>query len=531
MTPGAAEVAYRRLRAPTGNGELLLEPPLSAAAELLARNCATFQAPLAIAGRPYAEVRAAARAQLLSAARAYTRSYRDVPKLPPDTGPIFMGGHQPQLFHPGVWVKNFVLGQLAAAHGGVAVNLTIDNDVARTLAVRVPGGTAQNPLLESAPLDGVAADLPFEERAIQDRSLFQSFAQRVQKQIAPLVANPLVGAYWPLVLERAQQTDRIGACLAQARHQLEGDWGLQSLEIPQSVVCELPAFSLFAADLLARLPEFAAAHNRALAEYRQVHRLRNAAQPLPDLAQEDGWLEAPFWVWSRDNPRRKRLFAQLRSGTCTLTDRAGWTATVELALGAGLAELAKQGIRLRTRALTTTLFARLLLSDLFVHGIGGAKYDQIADALVAQFYQVPPPAFLVATATLRLPIANSARVPSDGHVLQRRLWQLTHQPERFEGAFSAACREPQSAAARWLAQKRAALASVPLPENRRAFARTIREANAQLQPCVAALRAQTEAELQRASEAERVAAILASREYAFCLFPADTIRPFLTARH
>ena len=44
-----------------------------------------------------------------------------------------------------------------------------------------------------------------------------------------------------------------------------------------------------------------------------------------------------------------------------------------------LAELSSRGIKLRTRALTTTLFARLVLSDMFLHGIGGAKYDQVTD--------------------------------------------------------------------------------------------------------------------------------------------------------
>ena len=41
--------------------------------------------------------------------------------------------------------------------------------------------------------------------------------------------------------------------------------------------------------------------------------------------------------------------------------------------------LPSRGIRLRTRALTTTLFARYVLGDLFVHGIGGAKYDELGD--------------------------------------------------------------------------------------------------------------------------------------------------------
>ena len=56
------------------------------------------------------ELTAATRRELLTVATEYTASYRDV-RRPSDTAawiaaPIIMGGHQPNLFHPGVWLKN-----------------------------------------------------------------------------------------------------------------------------------------------------------------------------------------------------------------------------------------------------------------------------------------------------------------------------------------------------------------------------------------------------------------------------------------
>src|SRR5262249_2863990 len=49
---------------------------------------------------------------------------------------------------------------------------------------------------------------------------------------------------------------------------------------------------------------------------------------------------------------------------------------------------------------------RLFLADLFVHGIGGGKYDEITDELVRRFYGGEPPDFLVLSATLWLPVAH-----------------------------------------------------------------------------------------------------------------------------
>ena len=48
--------------------------------------------------------------------------------------------------------------------------------------------------------------------------------------------------------------------------------------------------------------------------------------------------------------------------------------------------LAGAGCKVRSRALTTTLFARLLLADLFLHGIGGGKYDELTDELMRRFF-------------------------------------------------------------------------------------------------------------------------------------------------
>ena len=56
--------------------------------------------------------------------------------------------------------------------------------------------------------------------------------------------------------------------------------------------------------------------------------------------------------------------------------------------------LEAEGFKVRTRALTTTLFARLFLADLFIHGIGGAKYDELTDAILRRFYGFEPPRFL-----------------------------------------------------------------------------------------------------------------------------------------
>src|SRR5262249_11036111 len=120
MTAVAA-LEYRRMRAPREDGQSLIAPALAEVADLLAaqeqRRTSAAYADYDLQGRALGDISHAARVDLIEAALAYTRAYRDV--RVPSTSRILLAGHQPQLFHPGVWLKNFVLSHLGSLHGAV----------------------------------------------------------------------------------------------------------------------------------------------------------------------------------------------------------------------------------------------------------------------------------------------------------------------------------------------------------------------------------------------------------------------------
>jgi hypothetical protein len=535
MSAGEIGPIRRRLRAPREHGGTLIEPPLQQLGALLLHNAGLRRtAQCQVAGLALADLAAQARRELLDAAREATAQYRDVPRLPAQ-GPLLLAGHQPQLFHAGVWFKNFVLGGLAAARGGVGINLVIDSDTLRTPSIRVPGGSVEQPTARSIPFDAPGAEIPFEERAILDRALFESFAHRALEELRPLIAEPLLREFWPLAIGRSRATDNLGACLAQSRHMLEGTWGLTTLELPQSRVCQLPSFHWFAAHLLLELPRLREVYNRSLLEYRRIYRVRSKNHPAPELAAEEGWLEAPFWIWTQDDPRRRRLFVRRQAGRLMLSNRAG----VEVELPAdmartvdALAGLPARRIKLRTRALITTLWARLALGDLFLHGIGGAKYDQLTDLILERFFHVPPPAFLTVTATLRLPISRTGVDQADLRQAQSTLRDMEFHPERWleqhPGEVAAADRQRVDQLKR---TKAAWIATSQTRENARQRCREIRAANQELAHWTERLRSAALARREALLQQRRAEAVLASREYAFCLFPEQTLRDFLLEFH
>jgi hypothetical protein len=344
----------------------------------------------------------------------------------------------------------------------------------------------------------------------------------------------MVAELWPLVMGRCAGQNNLGLRLAQGRHALEETWHNETLELPQSAVCRLPEFAWFVAHLLANLPRFWKAHNDSLADYRRAHHMRNRAQPVPDLAASDGWLEAPFWIWSSEDPERRPLFAKQAGDTVVVTDRNKQKFTLSLsadrdasAAAEQLADLSSRGIKLRTRALTTTLFARLVLSDLFLHGIGGAKYDQVTDGIVQRFFGFEPPLFATVSATLRLPIAQQPGDASGVEQWQQRLRELRYHPEQFvesNGDVGGASKS----AAELIAAKRRWVETVKTPENAAERHRGIAAANLGLQPFVARLREKIERERDELLQRKRDEAILRSREYSFCLYPRENFDSLLT---
>jgi hypothetical protein len=520
---------YRRLHAPREDGSALVEPPFDQVGPAVSRNLrhrSRFH--YDVQGRSLAQLSQQARRELLDEARRWTAAYRDVTPASTDpAGPIFLAGHQPELFHPGVWFKNFALGRVAQQHGAAAVNLVIDSDTLKTPTLRVPGGDAANPQIEAVPFDRPGPRIAYEERSILDCPLFLDFGRRAAARIGPLVADPLLRRYWPMVAARSQHTHNLGECFAQSRHQLEGQWGLQTLEIPQSKVCDSEAFLWFVVHLLAQLTHFHEIYNQAVHEYRRTHRIRNAAHPVPDLAAEAPWLEAPLWVWSTDDPQRRRVYAHASGRETILSDRSGLE--IRLALGPDsdgaraveqLVDWGRRGVKIRSRALITTLWARLVLGDLFLHGIGGAKYDQVTDALVERFFGLQPPEIMVLSATLHLPIERPGATDDELRAIRDQLRELSWHPEKFLAGQVSALAPLLDAKRRWIE-------TVPTPQIAHERWRELRRINEALQPGLADRRQQLLDRRATVTRAVRAESVLTSREYGSCLYPETTLQNFL----
>ena len=388
---------YPRWRAPTGEGELLVWSAGASLGEDAAANRAMLDAAgLSIGGAQLRDL------------RRQNKAFISVP----EGAAVVMTGHQVELHHAGVWVKNAVIHQAAQRLGEAgqearAVHLAVDTDQPKHLALRYPTETPEGWQMRGVPVSEEAG-------ACAWAGLLE---MPTPMHLAGLVAElerlgsawgyemPAVG-YLEVLRSLSLEAGPLVQHMTHASHRLEWEMGLRHDALMASGVWASPGFLLFAHELASRAGEFAASYNAALAEYRSEKAIRSVGRPMPDLPTSDDRVELPFWLDHLSTGERTRPQVRRTGGRWVLSLPAG-----EMAFEAGRAAedsvqelkqaLRASNCRLSPRALTLTLFCRVFLADLFVHGIGGGEYDQVTDRIVRRFFGIEPPVFAVATATMR----------------------------------------------------------------------------------------------------------------------------------
>jgi hypothetical protein len=552
--------ARRRFRAPAEDGAALIDPPLSEVPALVEANRAKLEQFDRTAGFS-ATFRTAARSNAL--VKAYGANEHRAEALA--LLPFILTGHQPELYHPGVWLKNFVASSIAKALRGCALNLCIDTDYVRRTGIAVPSKAADGTSrVVDVPFDLAGREMPWEHRRVLDESVFRQFtaavhaafdSQRVRDD-SPLLVDRLwdhvvssadeqasamrqrfvepafAGRGLPesVIASQSFRSVRLASSLTEGRHRLEKERGLTVAELPLSTATLNTFFLTFADSLLCRHRELHGIYNAVLAEYRIANRVRNHLHPIPDLARDGDWYEMPFWLWTFQSKERQRAFVkQVKSGW-ELTDRGGLTFDSVLLRDSAHSSLplTDRHIVFRPRALITTMYARLVLSDLFIHGIGGAKYDELTDEIIRRFFGIEPPAYLTATATFRLPIERPNVSADDVRASARRIRDLRFRPESFVNepllVNSPAIKSELESLAD---EKRSYLQNHKLLRGSRDVFAGLDRLNRAMHDLLRPVEEQLRREHARLIEDERRARLLSSREFSFVLFPEDYLVPRL----
>lgn len=454
-------------------------------------------------------------------------------------GLVFMTGHQPAFFHPGVWAKSIAASSLAQSAGGQAHFLVVDSDVPHRIAIPWPDDS--EPLCRTRASAVAAAangrsyehltDIPTEDYA----ALFAGVPE-------PWRSSDTAFSLFEAGFLHSKAADQ------QGRVDYVEHWMAGILAIEQELDAASPSFVrvsdlftpaaatdhesalAFAAHLLLDAEAFATAYNMALDKYRTRRGIRGQHHPIPDLLIADDHIELPFWLVHPLQPRERLAVSRESGGEICLwsgAKLAGVVSPSDLRDDCSAAIAGAIGDwQIRPRALAQTMFARLFACDLFIHGIGGAKYDQITDDIIRAFFGIEPPAYACISATLRLPLRRYEIGNSELRDLRHKARDLRYNPQRYlpdDGS------EPKI---RHLITERAAAIKasnrlrLERPKDRSARLATfndIRQANAELMRAVPNLREQTTRQITEVVARSAHNRITTNREWFFALHPRNDL--------
>ncbi|MFH1747808.1 MAG: hypothetical protein ABIG44_12305 [Planctomycetota bacterium] len=411
----AATVCSPRLRVPSEHLGILVDPTAAQVRDMLARAGSDNLQNISILDRPLAQWRAQLRRRLNLA------------------GPVVVTGHQPEFFHAGVLAKLIAVWKLATTTGGSAVFLSVDADMPKHGGVIVPQRADDDLRRVEIALPGYDPRQTYEDQADMPQEKWSEFFSRVamlyehsDTSLLPAFSEAWLGG----------GTDEINFCdaISRGRAALEQTLGLDGItELRISQLCDSPEFRAFARHLMLHAPRLAGDYNTALADYRRRHRLRSPLRPVPALATSGELTEVPLWISRSAEPRRRLYVSHVGDMVRVFADRqlVGEFAKADLAAVDAPWRFEAEGWRLRPRALTLSAFARLFLADLFIHGVGGARYDEITDDYLRRFLNVTPPPMCTVSATLHLPLPRTNVSRSDLLAARRQSRDIHFNPQRY----------------------------------------------------------------------------------------------------
>lgn len=519
-------MVHQRPATPHGHGELLARPAFGTWPELLeSSHVRLASAETLVGGVPLARLRADARREAVAEAIAFSRRMAvGIEEPPAEPGLVALTGHQPELFHPGVWIKHFLLDELCRKTGAVGIDLVVDTDGFDSVTLNAPClhprvGRCSQTLVMGGP------HATFVGTRVPDVDAVDAFCEGGEAMVASLPAPAIArhfAEYCACLRSSALETKNLGELLTFARRRYEAQAETTYLELPVSRMAGTAAYLRFASHMLLDAAAFARDHNAELGAYRARTKTRSNAQPFPDLRTEGAAIEAPFWFVTDSG--REPVWVESQSDVLVL--RAGKERVTRVAMDHdSLVSALRVAPVLAPRALTLTAFARLVLGDLFIHGVGGGRYDSVTDAVIRRYFAIEPPPYAVASMTMYLPLGAHIVTEHEVSLARHRLHRLEHNPDAMldEVEFDDA---EESARAQALAREKAeAVDSIKLPgADKKALGTRIRDINAELttllEPVEKAIREEV-AFLEGQCAASEV---LTDRTYPFCLWSPTEVQ-------
>ncbi len=318
--------------------------------------------------------------------------------------PIIANGHQPEFQHPGILFKDLLIHKIAGLTGGLPLHIVVDTDqfeMSYAYPERLEVGFAH---LKTLHLKDAANRVYSQSELSQDERAELTSIIKSQIEEAKYFINPKIQTELVKILNRKLELLKTCQYLFEINETIREEFyqsrGIHIYRINVSELVKLHSFKVLVETIREHLDDFMQVYNQSLIDYRKEHKIKNHAQPIPNLVSG----EMPFWIL--DPATKKRNVMRVEDSldnACILP-----------------------------KAVTLTMFLRLFMTDFFIHGKGGGRYEEVSEHIIKEFFKIEAAPYEVASATMNLNKTEWFPVPDvDEKELELKLRDAVYSPEKF----------------------------------------------------------------------------------------------------
>jgi hypothetical protein len=529
---------------PKKDKEILIKPAYDDIPGLIDSNIEKFKSyKFNISGIPFPEFRKHSRTEILEKSEEYSewiwsicsklkigrkRDSSDFHNPCTPDKPIIQTGYPPIIAHPGILIKDSLVNTIAEKTKGIGINMVVDNDTCHDNRLNIPNINRLESSTEKIEFIPNLQGLAFEEAGHTNLTQLTTFKKDVLRALSNPDMKDTFTNFIDMGIKLCKEIQRLSDLFTSARCAYLQRFDISNLEIPVSLICETESFLNFFLHITKDIRNFARIYNAKLKEYRKLKRINSKANPLPDLKEKGHVVELPFWIWKENEPR-KQLFATIVKDKQINLMYENIIVTSLDFCGNGnqsgnlkkLKTLISTGIKIRPKAIVNTMYSRMFFSDLFIHGVGGAKYDLITDEIIRTFFGVEPPGYAMITATLYLPYKPHNVSAEDVRKLKHVIKDMDYNPERYASGETMEDAEMKS-----MVNEKEKLITAEMHDSEaklRTFNR-LKQLNRLMKEKITPLIETKEKETEEVEKKLRYNSIVMHREYPFCIYPESMLR-------
>jgi len=404
-------------------------------------------------------------------------------------------GHQVYIFHPGIWAKIIFLNFFKDFE---KIFITNDSDVKEGIFIDIPiFKNKWRKIREYIYFN--SEEKPFEEydfKKFEEGILYFSKNLNEIKEFLRKDIREKIEIF----MEKLKEEKNPVLSLTNARKFFEKEKDYEEIKV--SDFSREENFLKFFLYFFYEIEKIFEIYNESLREFKILKDIKKEGEPFPFLSKYENFYEIPFWI-IKDG--RKRIFRENKN----LYIEKEKVLKLDFDFEKDI-EMIKN-LNIRPKAFTLSIYQRVFLSDFFIHGYGGKKYDELTEIIFEKIFNLKMPECSLLTGTFYIFDGNPSNASKKILELKEKEKNLLNNPEKFLND-------------KIVKEKMKLVEEMKNKENKKEFYEKLKEINKKIREKVEEILKSIRKEIEILKEKEEEEKIKYFREYPYFYFDYERIK-------